>query len=350
MLVLLNKQISPYTSSFDIQSLDGGATWYSGSATFTDKLNSVIEKILQITTQLELDPTKRLGNMKLITKTEREAAGLIPKEGVGAVGAVGARPGTYDVAVTRPLQNEYIINVLKQLAGSKTVSFCVARALQLLDANTLYQPRTQQSLSGVCKSPFDVVGTSVPQSKQALDRVPGLKALDQLFYTQPSLDQRNEFVVKVSDLEQYATFLKEMSDMFGRGSSQTLTSLDKVLVKDPNCPTTAINKYLQIQDPKTVQSVLGIVGKMFARQKSHTEAVIKFLTTRLFKIQVKKDPRTGISGRMIDINPLILQKGVDELNTISREARNILVDYYKGCETLYQEGAKQILSAKSIPV
>jgi hypothetical protein len=89
---------------------------------------------------------------------------------------------------------------------------------------------------------------------------------------------------------------------------------------------------------------------MFGRQKAHTEAAIKFLTTRLFKIQVKKDPKTGITGRMIDINPTILQKGVEELNTISREARNLLINYYKGCEDLYQLGAKEILAAKSIPV
>lgn len=353
LLALINKQIAPYTANYDVQSLDNGETWLAGSSTFTDKLNSVIEKVFQVITQIEMDPTKQLANLKLITKAERAAAGIVPREGVVApagVGAVAGRPGAYDVAVSKPLQNEYIINILKQLSGSKTVSFCVARALQLLDANTLYQPKTSQSLSGVCKGTFEVVGASVPQAKASLDKVPGLKAVDQLFYTQPSLDQRNEFVVKVGDLEQYAAFLKDMSDTFGRGSTGAITGIDKILVKDPNCPTTAVGKYLQIQDPKAVQKVLGIIGRMFGRQKAHTEAAIKFLTTRLFKIQVKKDPRTGISGRMIDINPAILQKGIEELNSISREARNLLIQYYKGCEDLYQEGAKEILSAKSVPV
>lgn len=356
-LLAINKALQPYTANFDIQSLDNGTTWYAGSSTFADKLNSIVEKVFQVITQLEMDPTKRLTNLKFLTKAEREAAGLIAPAagprgvsyGLAAPAAYG-RPGALDVAVSKPLQNEYIINVLKQLAGSKTVSFCVARALQLLDANTLYQPRTPQALSGVCKGTFEAVGSSAPQAKGSLDKVPGLKAVDQLFYTQPSLDARNEFVVKVGDLEQYAAFLKDMADTFGRGASPTITGIDKILVKDPNCPTTAVNKYLQIQDPKAIQKVLGIIGQMFGRQKAHTEAAIKFLTTRLFKIQVKKDPRTGISGRMIDINPAILQKGVEELNNISREARNLLINYYKGCEDLYQLGAKEILSAKSIPV
>lgn len=350
-LMAINRALQPYTANYEVQSLDNGSTWYAGSSTFTDKLNSVIEKVFQVITQLEIDPTKRLTNLKLLTKAEREAAGLLgPTAPAGVVGPAYSRPGALDVAVSKPLQNEYIINVLKQLAGNKTVSFCVARALQLLDANTLYQPRTPQALSGVCKGTFEAVGSSAPQAKASLDKVPGLKAVDQLFYTQPTLDTRNEFVVKVGDLEQYAAFLKDMADTFGRGVTPAVTGIDKILVKDPNCPATAVNKYLQIQDPKAIQKVLGIIGQMFGRQKAHTEAAIKFLTTRLFKIQVKKDPRTGISGRMIDINPAILQKGVEELNVISREARNLLINYYKGCEDLYQLGAKEILTAKSIPV
>lgn len=352
ILSSINKQLSTYSLTFDIVSLDNGASWYSGSSSFPDKLNAVVEKIFTIANQLELDPSKQLKNLGLATDRQKRAVGIGPAVGPAEADPKpdGARPMLRDVGVSRPLQNEYILNVLKQMAGSKTVSFCVARALQLLDATTLYQPRNPQTTSGICKLAFEPLGLSVPQSKQPLEKVPGLKAVDQLFYTQPSLDQRGEFQVKVSDLQEYTAYLQEMNEKFGRPSTQSITSFDKIIVKDPNCPQTAIQKYLQIQDPKAVQQVLGVIGRMFGRQKTHTEAAIQFLTSRLFIIRKEKDYATGIIGRKIDINPTILTNGIDELNKISREARNLLINYYKGCEDLYQEGARIILTAKSVPV
>jgi hypothetical protein len=339
---LINRQILQYKTSFDISSPDS-LTWYAGSQSFEDKLNGIIYKLQGIIQELESNPSYTLKNLKLLTKEEK---GLLP--GATAVpGVPGAvqRPGvgSRDVAVTRSLQNEYIVNVMKQLSGSKTTAFCVARAIQLIDANTLYNPKASMTLSGICKPVFEPMGTSVPQAKQSLEKVSGLKALDQLFYTRPGLDQRGEFSMQVGDIQAYTEFLKDMNDKFGRPGQ--VTDVSKIIAKDPNCAVNAANKYLQLQDPKEVQKVLGIVGRMFMKQKAHTEKAIKFLNTRLFSIKKQKDGRL-----FVDLSPKLLQNGMIELAQVSKEARLLLIDYYKGCEDLYQEGARIVLSARSVPV
>lgn len=366
---LINKQIAQYKTTFDSQSADGGVSWQSGAQPFVDKLLGIIQRVLKIIEQIESNPGMGLQNLKLLTKQERALQGFdgasgvrfaapglggIGAAGLGGIGAAGLAArgpvGQRDIAVSKPFHNEYIVNVLKQLAGYKTTAFCVARGLQLLDANTLFQPKTGTATSGICKPVFEATGLSLPQSKQSLEKVPGLKAVDQLFHNQPSLDTRNEFQLKVGDLQAYADFLTQMNTLFGKPTTAQLTALDKVLVKDPNCPTTAVGKYLQIQDPKGIQKVLGVIGRMFARQKTHTEKSIKFLTTRLFKVAKRKDPITGSIGTYVDLSPALLTKGLDELQAVTREARTLLIDYYKGCEDLYQEGVREVLTAKSTPV
>jgi hypothetical protein len=134
-----------------------------------------------------------------------------------------------------------------------------------------------------------------------------------------------------------------MNDRFGRPGQ--VTDVSKIMVKDPNCVTTSANKYLQLQDPKEIQKVLGVVGRMFMKQKTHTEKAINFLNMRLFKVKKEKDGRL-----FVELSPKLLQNGMIELAQVSKEARLLLIDYYKGCEDLYQEGARIVLSAKSIPV
>jgi hypothetical protein len=149
--------------------------------------------------------------------------------------------------------------------------------------------------------------------------------------------------MQIGDIQAYTEFLKDMNDKFGRPGQ--VTDVSKIIAKDPNCATNAANKYLQLQDPKEVQKVLGVVGRMFAKQKAHTEKAIKFLHTRLFAMKKQKDGRL-----FVDLSPKLLQNGMIELAQVSKEARLLLIDYYKGCEDLYQEGARIVLSAKSVPV
>ena len=49
---------------------------------------------------------------------------------------------------------------------------------------------------------------------------------------------------------------------------------------------------------------------------------------------------------MIDIHPAILRGGLAELAAVSKEARGLLIEYYKGCEETYQKGAELVKGSK----
>jgi hypothetical protein len=88
------------------------------------------------------------------------------------------------VGVLGPFETKYIKETLESLSSKKSISFCVARALQLLDANALLRPPPRSATSRVCAATFEAAPFSVPQADSSVMNVPGLHALDQLYYTQ----------------------------------------------------------------------------------------------------------------------------------------------------------------------
>ena len=356
----INRQISGYTKAFDITTLDGGQTWVSGNISFTDKLAESIRNIQDIIKRIDLNPSVTLKDLRAIPEQQRAPlgygdAGAFRERERGredydaaavrsrGLGGVGGR----DIGVPTALQNNYLIDTLKGITGQKSVSFCVARALQLIDANSLFRLRSGEGVKSSVCTRFDAPTQSVPQPGQSLDKMPGLKALDQLYHTQPSITQDSVRVgVAVEASDEYAEFLKSMMSLFGRsGSTTQLSGVEKITVNTPDCGPQLVNKYLQVKDPKAIQGILAIVNQMFGRQLAHTKTVMKFFETRLFLIKTGPDRRISI-----DIHPKILQGGIDEIEKVSKEAREILVGYYTNCEKSYQEGMKLVLQARPIPI
>jgi hypothetical protein len=360
ILKKINSQIGSYKSQADINSVDFGESYQlTNGEDFVNYMETQFDKVVQMANKIEQQPNLRLD--ELIGARERR---LLERQPV-------YRDEHYDgmrrhmerrdepaglqrdvVGVPKILQNEFIIQTLKSIsgqdtrAGQKTVSLCVARALQLLDANTLALPRPKSAMSSVCLGRFADMPASTPQPGQSLDKVTGLKALDQLYSTKPAISQKDEITVQKDNPAEYAAFLQQISAVFGRPTSATqLTSLDSIIAKDPACPATAMKQYLQITDEKSIRIIMGFVNQLFARQMAHTQRVLKFFREKLFRI-VKH------SGGLpdIELHPFILRGGVDSLTILSREARQILLEYYKGCEETYQQGVQAILAARAVPV
>jgi len=326
ILTVANAAVKTMSSEFKVSSIDGKKTWYREGRNFVESLEDELAKVVRRVRDYIAHPEK--------------AKGKVVESGVVA---------QTDVGVPRGLVNQYIIQTLKGMVGYKATSFCVARALQLLDANSLYQPRPMESTSGICTTRFDALPISVPESKKAISSVPGLKALDQLYYVNPHIGPKEEVLFDKVDPD-YANFLSTMTGLFGSGgagaAAARFTSIDSVLAKDPNCAPNAIKHYLRIQDPKAIQKVLAIVQQLFAKQLDHTKKVLAFFKQTLFVMKKSRDPGSGAVGSYIEIHPRILQGGLDELAKISKIARDMLVDYYKGCEELYQKGVQEVLSSK----
>ena len=82
------------------------------------------------------------------------------------------------------------------------------------------------------------------------------------------------------------------------------------------------------------------VRKMIDYQINHTANVVKILR-KLFLLPIE-------SGKSLQIHPRVLKNGMDEVNSIAEEARNLLIDYYSQCEILYRSGAEIMASNKSV--
>jgi hypothetical protein len=253
-----------------------------------------------------------------------------------------------DQFVPKMLTNGYIINTLKGLGGQKTTAFCIARALQLMDAGSTFQlQKGKPILSGICKTRFDAVPNSVPTSGFKLDTLPAFRATEQLYYTEPAVGSQGETIMKRSseDSAKYAEFLAEFAKLYGRPVSGGLTALESVMARDPNCVPQAMNHYLQITDPSQINKVFGFVQGLFGRQLKHTQDVLKFIQTRLLRVEKRKNPATGAVGTFVDIHPRLHAGGIVELASVSAACRDLLVNYFKSCEDIYQQGVQAVLAA-----
>ena len=320
----INSTLKTASKTFDIQSTDNKASWYT------------VNERQDFVTALRYN---LVNTIKEIVKRDEEGKAVFTSEPerVSYGGPIGPGRGVSESGSSDDvLRTKYIIDTIQGIAKGDKVSFCVGRALQLIDARSSFSPRPSSVTSSVCKSKLESLPTSVPSSK--LTEVPGLKSLDQLYY-KPVASSSSKSVYTPD--ESYVEFLTKMKDAFNKGGAANPKSLDAVGVRASDCGREAINKYLYINDPKKIKEIMGYVNGLFGIQLNHTKKVIEFFRTKLFLIQ--KTSR----GITIDIHPSLLTGDLNELEKVSKDARKLLVDYYLGCENKYKEGLKAVLTESS---
>jgi hypothetical protein len=337
----VNTQIQYIKYEIDIISNDNGDSWYSKKTNqnviydfdkMKDKIQGYIKQIAQ----------KKAGVIKdgkVVLMEQLGQAGV-------QVGVTGQRE---DPFVTKALQNQYIINTLKAISTNRPVAYCVARALQLIDADTLFSRAPKTAQSGICFSTFVSRPGSVPKDGITLDNVTGLRTLDHLYYTHPTFDQeKRDISVDASDKQEYAEFLQKMGTLFGKPSGPTPHSLTEIRgTANPACVGQAVNKYLQISDPKSIASITAIVNQMFKRQLNHTQKVMNFFKSYLFQVGKSKNPVTGETRFEYRLNPKLLAGGLQGIDAVSKAARQLLMEYYTDCETAYQQGVRLVLQLRT---
>lgn len=345
-----NRRIGGYFQTFTISSPDGGQTWYADGSSLPDRILGALEKGRNLIQELIDHPDRTLKDLAL-PKAQRQALGF--GEGVAAAGQQQAY--TRDPFASAELENRYLIRTLKAIVGQgdgqKTVPFCVARALQLLDAEALAAPSLKPMKSYICSTKFSLP-SSAPTSDQKVSTMEGLKATDQLFKTDIKHDEKGSVKVDVEDAAAYKQFLTTVQGLFGRPGTAPPNRLDEVLARRPPevCAQMGVKQYFQINDPKAIKQIAGVIRAMYGRQMEHTKTVMKFFQTRLFRVAQIKNPATGQPTQYVEIHPTILKGGIDELAKVSTEARNLLIQYYSNCEKMYQDGIKMIVQANKVAV
>jgi hypothetical protein len=264
----------------------------------------------------------------------------------------GQKP-SITVGAAGPLDIKYIMETLESFSSIttsssqyKALNFCTARALQLLDATKIPTPTGIKitATSDICKTKLDVAPLSLPNPTAGT--VPGIKALEQLYHTKMDVKDKS-FIVDTPPTtdEEYAKFLQSITELFGKPTQKAVTKMSEIPAADaPRICASYVGKKLQISDPKTINETINIINRMFARQLMHTRNVIDFL--RKYLLTFTPNKRTGEVE--FNLNPRIIMLGLNEINQIGKMARQLLLNYYKDCETGYKQGIDVISKSSTL--
>ena len=266
-----------------------------------------------------------------------------------------------------------IQNVLIYLQQKKPLAHCVARGLQLLGNKTT----TGLMESAICQTKFLISKkdyeekltdrTDVPDPGGKIIDVGGIQALSHLFYDTIKFKSSN-LIRSHKAMNDYINFMQKMTTLFmiddGKGGDIRSAYKDisakpekerEADLENPLTPKleditdekmtkfcSELKETDRNIDPKTPagKEVLKKVTQLFGRQIQHA-ANCGNIFRQLFTT-------VSINGVVtVRINKLVYMKGILELNRINDLARNLLIQYYESCESLYREGIGIMIKAKA---
>jgi hypothetical protein len=238
---------------------------------------------------------------------------------------------------------------------------CVNRALQLLDAKSIFGENTSEAYTKICS--FKVATDAKSGEKNNLTEYVPTKALSQLY---GKIDLREEkvkeaeavfkafIVTKTSSPTEGQQFLSvdqitnEVKDKVEASSLQR--ALDRLqlafnMVKNPNvksfadiklerpefCGTNKAEK-TELKSDSLIRDLRDASQELLAYHISKTILMTEFLK-RMFNIKQRPDGGWEVKG----IKNSVLYAGFKGLDILTDQARELLVDYYEGCENIYQQ-------------
>ena len=234
--------------------------------------------------------------------------------------------------VREGLHTKVLFDAFRQTRPVK--AHCIARALQLLGNDGLKSAFPPQIYSNICSAKFMTDNRSLPPADEKITSEYGIYALAQLFY---DMIGTNAPEISAGTKSQYADFLKKMKFVFEDvKSSKEALSLGDVKNRLPSavCDQTTINKPILIKNHELIRQMRTYARKMIDVQIKHTANVVNILK-KLFLIPVK-------AGMSLQIHPNVAKNGIDEINKIGEEARNLLIEYYSQCEGQYRQAVEVV--------
>lgn len=246
--------------------------------------------------------------------------------------------------VAEGLHTKTIVSAFSRAIPPK--AHCISRALQLVSESGLQSQFPKQIYTHLCKTKFLVESKSLPPVNERITKEDGIYALAQLFY-----DTLKEATPSISSAtqEQYKAFLAKMKFVFeeSKNTKGTLNNLrknplDSIVNKVPSavCEKDKADKSFKITNENLIRLLRNNVRQMIQYQMNHTANVVKILK-KLFLLPIE-------SGKPLQIHPRVLKGGMEEVNSIAEEARELLVEYYSQCEILYRSGAEIVASHKAL--
>jgi hypothetical protein len=255
------------------------------------------------------------------------------KSGQGRVGARYTREG---------LPKPYVLSGVHDLMRVDTLwnaliktppvkAHCVARALQLLSVNGIRGDAT--AFSSICNTRFQlVVDHSLPGLGKPIIEEHGIAAMASLF-----VDGLQNNMPLVTNDAKYQEFLKRLNMAFYgfKTLEDTPQPADMAGITDhPLSSICVANGPIQVNANK----LRSIAMQLINRQKKHYTAVMS-LIYRIFD-------GNKVKAGAFEINPAIMSGGIEAVNRVAVDARELLINYYSDCEETYKQGVILVKSGQ----
>ena len=276
---------------------------------------------------------------------------------VAAPVALAAPSDRSEASIPDPLR---ISRIHDNLKNKRPLGHCIARGLQLLRSSPFPDGT---STSSICKAKFLEATSSdgrtrlsrsgIPEPGTSLDQSPGINALAMLFYDTVLMGNQQ---LQISDAakKEYYDFIRIMALRFGdtevlKRTPETMLREGMVGIKNRRdrelCDQMPGPRDTDVPVRAAVlPAVQARVAELFQRQLHHAAACGKIFQA-LFNLQ-----RNPQGGMQISLSTGLIRGGFAELNKINAAARQVLVQYYEDCETIYLQGMKTVIdSQRAVP-
>lgn len=222
--------------------------------------------------------------------------------------------------------------IWKSISRSPPIkAYCVSRALQLLSPSALYDiPKSGRAKTSICNPSFSLIKTgSLPDPSKDVRETPGILALNLLFF-----DKIMGATPKINEPEKYKKFINYLRILYNeQGVPVNNSGPIRNTLPGPLCKEQGS---LYTKDAEMIRILQEGAQTLLKRQSEHTAAVT-LLIKKLFYIT---------DSGAIYFNPIIQKGGLEEVNRVAAEARDLLIDYYKDCERGYRGTLYNVVSAK----
>ena len=286
-------------------------------------------------------PTKLFSDARIPIDTEGRTMGAyldrVFKAMLAEKDEYETRDGVYRTrdGLSEPLDSESIPttmrikDVWKALAKKPAVvSHCKARALQLLNIAGI-RGIDQGAYSSMCLTKFPLAKDgSVPPAGQAITEEYGIKALAMLF-----VDKMLPQGPQITDTEEFRQFRVRFKEYFERvplreGQKEPTKFSDVREKLMPGICEGHTKDRVLVGD--AVYSLRQKAKELFNRQAMHVGRAMRIL----FKLFDEKSIRRG----EFSLSSYVEKEGMEAIDKIAEETRNMLVEYYGDCEQKYKEG------------
>jgi hypothetical protein len=211
---------------------------------------------------------------------------------------------------------------------------CVARALQLLNADAIYGTKSERATSHVCDIKFSLIqNRSLPDPTKSITSSAGISVLVNLFFDKlmaqtQAIQDRVDYDEKVAVLRRH--FGRVESEERGAAGGTEVSAVKEYL--PPFCDSGrggTIGEF-EVRGRRDIDELRDRARALLNRQVKHIGRAVAIIFKLFDEGALKRND--------FAFHPRIQAGGITAVNQVAKEARDLLIEYYSDCEDIYKDG------------